>query len=479
MKLFKYNNIKGILLLCLIALISVNCDKDEDTLATDDDPANSSGRFSDFLSCDIISVPSEVGLNGYYTKYINCSGIPVIGSDDVPDEALLIASETVEFMLTDLGNIRSKLISEGNYIALYPEGSSLNSLPENFQPQQFTVGQYLIETKCIGSDVSSLICNPEGPAGNILVHEIVHMMDIGALRLIESNFSSEQTALYNQSIASGKWNNTYASSNAVEWLAEGVTIWYGVNFIGPEGGDGSRNNIGTRAQLQAYDSGLYNLINTHYNNKTDVPGCRQPVIEGTTANCPAMVSDIDGNQYNIVNVGPMCFLKENLKTTKYTDGTTIVNITDDNLWQNDTTGGWSNFDNDTSNDKVYGKLYNSYALNNSKGICPDGWRVPTIQELQDLANYAGGDYASGNLMTVTLWDAPNSDATNSSGFSAVPSGKRLDGGIFQGLGGETFFGSSTLNDSNFYSKSIFANQPRIVTASENRNTGVSCRCIQE
>jgi uncharacterized protein (TIGR02145 family) len=234
--------------------------------------------------------------------------------------------------------------------------------------------------------------------------------------------------------------------------------------------------------LQEYDSGLYNLINTYYNNKTEVPGCRQPVIAGTTANCPDNVTYVDGTIYTVVNIGPMCWLKENLKTTMYNDGTTIVNITEDNLWQNDTNGGWASFDNDTSNDKVYGKLYNSYALNNSKGICPNGWRVPTIQELQDLANYAGGDYASGNLKTITLWDAPNSDATNSSRFSAVPGGKRLDGVGFQGLGGETFFGSSTINQNNtaeFYSKSIFANQDRIVTASPTRNTGVACKCIQD
>lgn len=483
----------NLLFICLLftsAFLFSSCEKDEGLTVEqeeemNEDPANTTGRFSDNLSCTVIAVPSNVGLNSYYTKYINCSGIPIIGSAAVPDEALILASETIEFMLTDLGNVRAKLISEGNYIALYPEGGSITELPEDFFiGGPFSTGSYTYNNtlKAVASDTASLLCNPDVGYGHTLVHEIGHMIDGGALRFLESDFGSTQTSLYNQAIANGKWNNTYSSTNAFEWLAEGIAIWYGVNWIGPEGGDGSRNNIGTRAQLQAYDPGLYNFINTYYNNKSAVPGCRQPVISGTTASCPDTVTDVDGNSYTIVNIGPMCWLQENLKTTKFNDGTSIQNITENSDWQNTTNAAWSNFENDATNDQTYGKLYNSYALINIRQLCPVGWRVPTIQELQDLANYAGGDYASGNLKTITLWDAPNSDATNSSGFSAVPGGKRQDNGGFQGLGGETFFGSSTINRNNaseFYSKSIFANQDPIVTASPNRNTGVACRCIQD
>lgn len=481
------------LFICLLltsAFLFNSCEKDEGLTQEEqeemnEDPGNTTGRFSDNLSCTIIAVPAGVGLSSYYTKYINCSGIPVIGSAAVPDEALLIASETIEFMLTDLGNVRAKLISEGNYIALYPEGGGIADLPEDFfigGPNATGAYSYTDTVKAIASDTASLLCNPDIGYAHTLVHEIGHMIDLGALRLLESDFTSTQTSRYNQAIASGKWNNTYASTNPLEWLAEGIAIWYGVNNIGPEGGNGDANNIGTRAQLQAYDPGLYNLINTYYNNKTAVPGCRQPVISGTTASCTDTVTDIDGNSYTVVNIGPMCWLQENLKTTKFNDGTSIQNITENSDWQNTTNAAWSDFENDATNGQTYGKLYNGYALTNNRQLCPAGWRVPTIQELQDLANYAGGDYASGNLKTITLWDAPNSDATNSSGFSAVPGGKRLDAGGFQGLGGETFFGSSNINPNNatkFYSKSIFANQDLIATSSETRNTGVACRCIQD
>jgi len=480
--------LKLICILIFSFFIFNSCDKEDSGISEEEqqemneDPANTEGRFSGNLSCTIIAVPIEVGLSNYYTKYINCSGIPVIGSAAVPDEALLIASETVEFMLSDLGNVRAKLISEGNYIALYPDGGSISDLPEDFfVGGPFSTGAYSYTNtfKAVASDTASLLCNPDAGYGHTLVHEIGHMIDGGALRFLESDFTSQQTSLYDQAIASGKWNNTYASTNPLEWLAEGIAIWYGVNWIGPEGGDGARNNIGTRAQLQTYDPGLYNLINAHYNNKTEVPGCRQAVIEGTTANCPGTVMDVDGNSYTVVNIGPMCWLKENLKTTKFNDGTPIQNISENSDWQNTTVAAWANFDNDESNVQTYGRLYNGYALSNNRQLCPTGWRVPTIQELQDLANFAGGDYASGNLKTITLWDAPNTDATNSSGFSAVPAGTRQSSGSFQALGGETFFGSSALKDSKFYSKSIFANQERVYTALPELNTGVSCRCIKD
>jgi hypothetical protein len=107
----------------------------------------------------------------------------------MPDEALLIASETVEFMLTDLGNVRAKLISEGNYIALYPDGGSIADLPEDFfigGPFSTGAYSYTDTLKAIASDTDSLLCNPDVGYGHTLVHEIGHTIDIRALRLLES-----------------------------------------------------------------------------------------------------------------------------------------------------------------------------------------------------------------------------------------------------------------------------------------------------
>ena len=309
--------------------------------------------------------------------------------------------------------------------------------------------------------------------------KIAHMIHIGGYRLIEGSFESEIGSIYNQSINSGKWNDTYASTNRAELLAEAVTIYYGVNWIGPVGGDGFRNDVGTRAQLQQYDPALYSFINSHFNNSTALPGCREPVISGVTTNCPATVTDIDGNVYEVVNIGPMCWLKENLKTTRYSDGSPIAYLPDNNDWQNTTSGAWGSADNDPANDAIYGKLYNGYAITNPAKICPEGWRVPSLQELQDLVNYAGGDHASFNLKATSLWNSGPFPGTDLYGFTALPAGERNAEGFAGGVGSSARFGSNTSSSIGYYGKSIFNNNVFIFNFNESKNMGVSCRCIKE
>ncbi len=390
-----------------------------------DDPNATSGRFSDHISCSIITTPSVLGLNTTYTKYINCTGIPVVGSANVPDQALQIASETTEFMLTGIGTIRSKLISGGAYIILYEAGLTLNDVLESGGNQQeSSAGVYKFDPNnglnFLISPVLNLVCDAGvGQAeGNILVHELGHMIDIGGIRQLDASFATSLSTTFSNARAAGKWDNTYAATNKEEYFAETVTIWYGSNWIGPEGGDGVRNDIGTRGKLQSYDAGAYNLLNSRITSLTDMPGCREPVIEGATANCPNTVTDIDGNVYEIVNIGPMCWLKENLRTTRYRNGDLITNIQGENEWATTTEGAWSNYDNDPSLD-MYGKFYNGIAATNPAGLCPDGWRVPTIQELNDLVQYAGGSYASLALKDTSTWTPTG---TNTSGFTALPAG---------------------------------------------------------
>ena len=83
-------------------------------------------------------------------------------------------------------------------------------------------------------------------------------------------------------------------------------------------------------------------------------------------------------------------MKENLRTTHFKDGSPIWNLTDNNEWSTTTTDAWSHYDNDPATEQ-YGKLYNGRAATNPAGLCPEGWHVPSIQELSDLTQYAGGD----------------------------------------------------------------------------------------
>ena len=111
------------------------------------------------------------------------------------------------------------------------------------------------------------------------------------------------------------------------------------------------------------------------------------------------IKDIEGNLYKTVTIGTQQWMAENLKVSKYIDGTTIPNITDNTQWENNTTGAWSYYNNDAANNTKYGKLYNWYAVskttNDNKNVCPTGWYVPTDAEWTVLTDYLGGTTVAG------------------------------------------------------------------------------------
>lgn len=148
------------------------------------------------------------------------------------------------------------------------------------------------------------------------------------------------------------------------------------------------------------------------------------------------ITDADGNVYNTVTIGTQVWLVENLKTTKYRNGDPIPNVTDNAQWGSVTSGAYSNYGNNASNATVNGRLYNLYAVNDSRNISPTGFHVPTAAEWIILKNYlnspalgcAAGD-CSPLLMKTSSWGG-----NNTSGFTALPSGERDSGGNFIGLG---------------------------------------------
>lgn len=163
--------------------------------------------------------------------------------------------------------------------------------------------------------------------------------------------------------------------------------------------------------------------------------------------CPdePSVTDIDGNTYPAVQIGSQCWMAADLKTTRYRDGSTIPNVTDNIAWTSLATGAWCNYDNNPSNDATYGKLYNWYAAANPN-ICPQGWHVPTDAEWTVLTDHLGGVIAGGKMKATILWNAPNAGATNESGFSGLPSGScSYADGYFNDLGIRGNWWSATEN----------------------------------
>jgi uncharacterized protein (TIGR02145 family) len=164
------------------------------------------------------------------------------------------------------------------------------------------------------------------------------------------------------------------------------------------------------------------------------------------------VVDVDRNTYKSVKIGEQIWMAENLKTTKYRDGSTIPNVTDNNLWNYLKTDAFCWYNNDATTYKnTNGALYNWYAINNTKKLCPLDWHVPTDAEWKALTDYLGGANVAGGKMKeagTTLWKDPNTDADNSSGFTALPTAARWS--IFYPLGSFSIFWSATSKDTTIY-----------------------------
>jgi uncharacterized protein (TIGR02145 family) len=199
------------------------------------------------------------------------------------------------------------------------------------------------------------------------------------------------------------------------------------------------------------------------------------------------VQDVEGNSYKTVYIGTQLWMAENLRTSKYRDGTTIPNITDNTQWQNNTTGAWCYYDNNAANNTKYGKLYNWYALspttNGNKNICPIGWHIPTDAEWAVLTDYLGGNYVAGGKMKeagTTNWINPNTNASNTSLFTALPGGGRNDDGTFNSIGGAGYLWSSTASSTgNAWYRYLDYSYGDVGRGNYDKRGGFSVRCLRD
>jgi uncharacterized protein (TIGR02145 family) len=195
------------------------------------------------------------------------------------------------------------------------------------------------------------------------------------------------------------------------------------------------------------------------------------------------VSDIDGNIYKTITIGTQTWMAENLKVTKYRDGTSILNVKDNTAWGNLTTGAYCDINNTVSNSTIYGKLYNWFAVNNSRNIAPTGWHVPTDAEWTILTTYLGGENVAGGKLKETgvmHWKSPNTGATNETGFTALPGGNRIIIGEFYYIGYEGFWWSSTEDGTGgTYRRCINYSDSGVVRDSCIQVGGFSVRCLRD
>jgi len=198
------------------------------------------------------------------------------------------------------------------------------------------------------------------------------------------------------------------------------------------------------------------------------------------------VSDVDGNSYNTVRIGTQCWTQSNLKVSKYRNGDNIPTGLSNTDWQSTTAGAYAIYANDPVNDGLYGKLYNHYAVMDTRGLCPTGWHVPTDGEWTTLETFLGGSSVAGGALKSTAtqptpggWLSPNTGATNSSGFSAGPGGLRYFNGFLNSVGNDGFWWSSSLSGTNAWYRYLNYYTGNINRDTTNHTSGFSVRCLRD
>ena len=212
------------------------------------------------------------------------------------------------------------------------------------------------------------------------------------------------------------------------------------------------------------------------------------------------VTDIDGNVYRTIMIGNQEWTMENLRTTKYNDGSAILLLSDGTAWEEDTIGAYCYYENTTNGDSIkkYGALYNWYAVKTGK-IAPTGWHVPTDAQWDTLQNYlithgynwdstTTGNKIAKSMAAKTDWfpdstlGSIGNDLTknNLSGFSALPGAYRSYFGTFNYKGSDGYWWSATVSDTlNIWVRRLIFYNDYLISYDDYKSCGFSVRLVRD
>ena len=189
------------------------------------------------------------------------------------------------------------------------------------------------------------------------------------------------------------------------------------------------------------------------------------------------VTDIEGNTYKTIKIGNQWWMAENLRTTKFNDGTSIPMVSNDSAWSVLKTPAYCWYANDELNKNVYGALYNWFTIQTNK-LCPKGWHVPTDEEWTALSKYLGK--MTGSKLKeagTTHWSV---DTLSNSKFNALPGGSRFGLGTFGGIGDEGLFWTATMCKNVYaWCRYLYYNNAEIGRNNAYKTDGFSVRCVKD
>jgi uncharacterized protein (TIGR02145 family) len=304
------------------------------------------------------------------------------------------------------------------------------------------------------------------PTGTNLYSEI-HAIQTGA------------TGLFNVAIGTG----TIISGNfsAINW--GGANKWLKTEM---DAGNGSGFILIGTSQFLSVPYALYSQHSSDIKIRVSATGdtlyltdTQYVIIPNLSRSSATSVSDVDNNKYQLVNIGNQTWLKTNLRTAHYRDGSAILTGLSNSSWSTTSTGAYSS----NGNDSLYGKLYNWYAMTDARGLCPIGYHVATTSDFGTLISYLGGSSFAGGKMKETglaHWQSPNTSATNSSGFTALPAGSRINNGTYFSFGSYAYFWAVDSNTPpGFTIYQVDYNTGAISSYQTVDKAGVSIRCVND
>lgn len=186
------------------------------------------------------------------------------------------------------------------------------------------------------------------------------------------------------------------------------------------------------------------------------------------------IKDIDGIVYKTIKIGDQLWMAENLKVTHYGNGDKIPCLKDEDEWDTNN-GAYCYYDNDANNINKYGMLYNWFALNDKRNLAPLGWHIPSDKEWQTLIDYLGGEALAGGKIKR------NEGVMDESGFAALLGGYRYNHGLFEGIGTNSYFWSSTeSNGGNAWHRYLYHGTENVYRDDSGwKQGGYSIRCIKD
>ena len=218
--------------------------------------------------------------------------------------------------------------------------------------------------------------------------------------------------------------------------------------------------------------------------QTDYPSGLYYFNAGVWSKLSETTSYPNGTATPVQTICCQSWMTKNLDVATYRNGDPIPKVTDNAAWAALTTGAYCYYNNDSATyAATYGKLYNWYAVNDPRGLAPEGWHVPTDFEWTTLENCLGGAAVAGGAMKETgaiHWTTPNTGATNISGWAGLPGGYRNSLGTFNGVGNGGYWWSSTVVSTSYAWFRYLNYSNGIISRDFNdKKVGFSVRCLRD